>query len=120
MEAASRVRGSWESRDGPPPASLRSAPSPRKGGERERIDRACGSRSRIALAPKSGARLSGMTFASLRSLGRHAQRAVDADHLAVEIAVLDDVARERGILLRLAEHLRERHRDRETMAHFFG
>src|SRR5574340_175567 len=35
--------------------------------------------------------------------GRHAQRAVDADRLAVEVAILDDVDGERGVFGRRAE-----------------
>ena len=38
-----------------------------------------------------------------RPIGRHAQGAVDADRLAVDVAVLNDVDCERGIFVRLAE-----------------
>src|SRR5690606_16538671 len=44
-----------------------------------------------------------------RSLGGHADGAVEADGLAVEVAVLDDVLDERCILLRLPQPLRVRH-----------
>ena len=45
---------------------------------------------------------------------RHAQRRVEADDFAVEIAVLDHVARERGELRRIAELFRERQRRGEA------
>src|SRR5262245_59486792 len=41
------------------------------------------------------------------SAGRHAQRAVQADHLAIEVGVGDDVGGQLGELLRLAEPRRE-------------
>src|SRR3546814_18583780 len=43
-----------------------------------------------------------------RSLRRHTQRAIEADHLAVEHGVLDDVAHQRGVFLgRSEEHTSE-------------
>src|SRR6187455_2456574 len=67
----------------------------------------------------------GLFFAAPRddfilSFRRHAQRAVEADHLAVEIAVLDDVARQRGVLFGLAQQLRERDRGGEAFLHLLG
>ena len=40
---------------------------------------------------------------------RHSNRAVEADRLAIEHRVLDDVARQRGILVRMSQPRRERH-----------
>src|SRR5580692_11282754 len=51
----------------------------------------------------------------LALFGRHAQRAVDADRLAVDVAVLYDVDGERGILGRLSETGGERHRGAERI-----
>src|SRR3984957_20662375 len=58
---------------------------------------------------KSGARVSCAGNACTRrprSAWRHPQRAVEPDRLAVEHAVLHDVAGELGVLRRLAEALR--------------
>src|ERR1700689_133657 len=46
---------------------------------------------------------------------RHPQRAVDADRLAVDVAVLYDVDGERGIFGRLSEAGGERHRGAERV-----
>src|SRR6185312_17274620 len=49
---------------------------------------------------------------------RHAQRAVEADDLAVEIAVADAMHHQRGELARLAEPLGERYRSAERVLRF--
>src|SRR5258708_38890558 len=48
---------------------------------------------------------------------RHADRAVEPDHFAVEIAVLDDVQNEVGKLLGPAEHLWKRDCGRKRVLH---
>src|SRR5262245_53875803 len=48
-------------------------------------------------------------FMASSLLGGHAQRAIQADGLAVEHAVLDDVTGQRGVLRRTAKARRERH-----------
>src|SRR3990170_1839702 len=50
----------------------------------------------------------------------HAKRAVEPDHLAVEITVLDDVEHEGGELRRLAEQLGKRNRGGEALLRFLG
>src|SRR4051812_15637643 len=54
------------------------------------------------------------------SARRHAQRAIQADHFAVEVAVGHDVAGELGELLRLAQALRERDGLRQRFLHLLG
>src|SRR4029450_3454266 len=54
-----------------------------------------------------------------RSARRKPQRAVEADHLAGDIGILDDVPRERGELIGAAEQLWKRHRGGETLLRFF-
>src|SRR5258706_12608894 len=55
-----------------------------------------------------------------RSARRHAQRAVEADHLAVERTVLDDRRGKVGEFLGLAEALGERDARGQRGLHFFG
>src|SRR6516165_9782874 len=54
------------------------------------------------------------------SLRRHAQRVVKLDGFPVEIAVLDHVACQCGVLRRIAELLRERQRGGEALARRLG
>jgi hypothetical protein len=56
----------------------------------------------------------------VRLFGRHADRAVDADRLAVQHLVLDDMAGERTIFGRFAEARRERHLLAERILRFLG
>src|SRR5690606_20723669 len=58
--------------------------------------------------------------AAPRSLRRHAERAVEADDLAVEVRVVDDGAHERGVLLGLAQPRRVRDGGRERLARLLG
>src|SRR5580693_2752576 len=51
---------------------------------------------------------------------RHAQRAVEANDFAIEVAVLDHVPHQRRILRRLAEQLWKRHRGGEALLRLFG
>src|SRR2546425_10857656 len=51
---------------------------------------------------------------------RHPQRPIEPDHLAVEVAVLDDVAHESGELLGPAEQLGEGDRGGEALLHLLG
>src|ERR1700730_12516658 len=48
---------------------------------------------------------------------RQADCAIEPDHLAIEIAVLDDVLDEVGILIGSAEHFRKRDRGGERILH---
>src|SRR5512134_1292550 len=59
-------------------------------------------------------------FVPGRSTRLHAQCAVETDDLAIEVAVLDHMQHERGILRRLTEKLRERHRGREALLRLLG
>src|SRR6476620_10558695 len=53
-----------------------------------------------------------------RSPRRHAQRAVEADHLAVEIAVVDAMQDEGSEFARLTKALGKRHRGAERILRF--
>src|SRR4051812_18480 len=75
-----------------------------------------GMRAWIAGPPFCGA----PEMTATRSFRRHAQRPVQADRLAVEVPVLDDMACERRVFLRLAERLGEWHRRRKALLHFIG
>src|SRR5947208_723263 len=54
------------------------------------------------------------------SARRHAQRPIETDHLAVDVGVLDDVARERSELIGTAERLGEGNRGGEALLRFLG
>src|SRR5690606_25015975 len=95
---------------------------------------------RIAAAPNSGAlrlfrspwkppmgvravprmTIGSLFIVSLRLFRGHAQRAVEADHLAVEHVVLDDLAYQRGILVRSPEARRKGHAGGQRIANFLG
>src|SRR6201999_555908 len=59
--------------------------------------------------------MSGASGNANSSPRRHAERAVEADHFAVEIAIVDAMHDQRGELARLAEALGERHRGAERI-----
>ena len=61
-----------------------------------------------------------MVVSASALFGRHAQGAVDADRLAVDIAVLNDVDCERGIFGRLPEAGGKRHRGAERLLRRLG
>src|SRR5690606_20499539 len=52
-----------------------------------------------------------------RSLGRHADRAVEADHLTIQVGILDDVTDQASELGRLAQTGGERNHLAESILH---
>src|SRR5581483_3405798 len=75
---------------------------------------------RIAARYHDAARANKQTAAAQRLPGRHAQRAVQANRLAVQVRVLDDVAHERRVLGRPAEPRRKGDVRGERLALRFG